>query len=472
MPETTTISPSGSIYIKALLSDAKWATNTLTYSFPTSSSHYGMSYSDEPSNGFGAFNVGQKAATRAALKLYASVGNLAFREITETGSQHADLRYAQSNEPYTAWAYFPSFFDYGGDVWLNKASKEFASPVKGNYAFMTIVHETGHALGLEHPHQGAAIMPLARDTMEYTVMSYRSYKGASVGGGYDNETWGYSQSLMMYDIAAIQHLYGANYATNSGNTTYAWLPTTGEMLINGRGQGAPGENRVFQTVWDGNGIDTYDLSRYRTAVSIDLNPGAWTKTSITQRAKLDEGSKKFAAGNIANALLYNDDPHSLIEKAIGGSGSDVIKGNLGSNSLQGRSGHDKLYGREGNDALNGGSGNDKLIGQSGRDVLTGGSGADTFVFSGTGDSYGSEKDVIRDFRSRIDHIDLRRIDANANQGGNQAFTFIDHNSFSSRAGELRYAGGIVAGDVNGDGITDFEIVVAGVSRLTGSDFYL
>ncbi|WP_457092038.1 M10 family metallopeptidase [Microvirga sp. P5_D2] len=472
MPETLTLSPSGNVYINAVLSDVKWATNTLTYSFPTSASHYGAFYSEEPSNGFGAFNAEQKAAARAGLKLYASVANLSFQEIAETGSQHADLRYAQSNTPYTAWGYFPSSFDFGGDVWLNKASKEYNDPIKGTYAFITIVHETGHALGLEHPHEGATIMPLARDTMEYTVMSYRSYNGASVSGGYDNEKWGYSQSLMMFDIAAIQHMYGANYATNSGNTTYAWLPTTGEMLINGHGQRAPGANRVFQTVWDGGGIDTYNFSRYSSALSIDLNPGAWTKTSLTQRAKLDEGSRKLAAGNIANALLHNDDPRSLIEKAIGGAASDVIKGNAVANTLKGGSGHDKLYGREGNDILNGGNGNDKLFGQSGSDFLMGGKGADTFVFWSTDESFGSERDVIRDFRSRIDHIDLRRIDADANQGGDQAFIFIDHNAFGNRAGELRFAGGIVAGDVNGDSIADLEIVLAGVSRLARSDFYL
>jgi serralysin len=472
MPETSTLSLSSSVYINAILSDVKWATNTLTYSFPTSASHYGAFYGEEPSNGFGTFNADQKAAARAALKLYASVANLAFQEIAETSSQHADLRYAESNAPYTAWAYFPSPFDFGGDVWLNKAGKEYDNPVKGNYAFMTIVHETGHALGLEHPHEGTIVMPLARDTVEYTVMSYRSYKGASVGGGYDNEKWGYAQSLMMFDIAAIQQMYGANYATNSGNTTYSWLPATAEMLVNGRGQGAPGGNRMFQTVWDGNGVDTYDFSRYKNAVSIDLDPGAWTKTSLTQRAKLDEDSKKLAAGNIANALLYNDDPRSLIEKAIGGWASDVIKGNAMANSLQGRSGHDQLYGREGNDILNGGNGNDKLFGQSGGDILTGGKGADTFVFWSADESFGSERDVIRDFRSRIDHIDLRRIDADANQGGDQAFIFIDHNTFGNRAGELRFAGGIVAGDVNGDGIADLEIVLASASHLARSDFYL
>ncbi len=472
MPEISTLDRSGNVYVDALLSDVKWATSRLTYSFPTSANHYGAFYGEEPTNGFGAFSASHKAAVRAVLKLYASVSNLTFQAITETTSHHAELRYALSNEPYTAWAYFPSSFDFGGDVWLNKAGRKYDNPIKGNYAFMTIVHETGHALGLEHPHEGSSILPLARDSVQHTVMSYRSYAGASIGRGYGNEEWSYPQSLMMDDIAAIQHMYGANYATNSGNTTYAWLPTTGEMIVNGHRQGAPGGNRIFQTVWDGNGFDTYDFSRYTTSLAIDLNPGAWTKTTLAQRPMVDEGRKKFAAGSIANALLYNDDTRSLIEKAVGGSGRDIIKGNTAANILKGNSGNDKLYGREGSDILNGGSGNDKLFGQSGADVLTGGKGADTFVFWGTSDSYGTEKDIIRDFRSRVDHIDLRIIDADANQGGDQAFIFIEQSAFGHRAGELRFADSLLAGDVNGDGLADLEIVLAGVSRLVRADFYL
>ena len=122
-------------------------------------------------------------------------------------------------------------------------------------------------------------MPAHRDSMEYTVMSYSSYAGASPSDGYMNETWGFAQSLMMYDIAALQHLYGADYSTQSGNTVYSWSDITGQMSINGVGQGTPGDNRILLTVWDGGGTDTYDFSNYVTPVEVDLRPGEWTTTS-------------------------------------------------------------------------------------------------------------------------------------------------------------------------------------------------
>src|SRR4029079_18733149 len=141
---------------------------------------------------------------------------------------------------------------------------------------------------------------------EYSIMSYRSYIGASVTGGYTNAAYGYAQTLMMYDISAIQNMYGANYTTNSGNTVYKWDPTTGQETINGVAQAAPGGNTIFMTIWDGGGTDTYDFSNYTTSVSINLQPGSWTTASTAQLANL--GGGHTAIGNIANAMLYNNNP--------------------------------------------------------------------------------------------------------------------------------------------------------------------
>ncbi len=66
-------------------------------------------------------------------------------------------------------------------------------------------------------------MTADRNSMEFTVMTYAGYIGASTTGGYVNETFGYAQSLMMYDIAALQFAYGANYTTRAGNTTYTFI---------------------------------------------------------------------------------------------------------------------------------------------------------------------------------------------------------------------------------------------------------
>jgi len=470
MPATSAIAAATDPNVNALVSGETWATNRLTFSFPGSSVYYGSPYGGgEHQNQFAPFLSAQQAAARSALQLYASVANLSFSEIAETVSQHADIRFARSGATGTAWAYFPSEDAAGGDVWVGR-SKTYDAPRKGNYAFLTLVHEIGHALGLDHAHGGNA-MPLSRDSIEYTVMSYRPYVGASLSRGYTNETWGYAQSLMMYDIAAIQHMYGANYATNSTSTHYTWTPT-GQSYVNGVLQASAGGNRIFQTVWDGGGTDTYDFTKFTTGVKVDLKPGAWTITSQTQRAKLTWDGSKLAAGNIANALLYGGSLQSIIENARGGSGNDVLKGNAARNSLQGNAGNDQLYGDNGNDALSGGAGNDMLGGQSGADVLLGGSGADSFRFWATSDSTAAACDTIKDFKRGQDHIDLRGIDANTKAAGDQAFTFIGKAAFSGKAGQLKFASGVLSGDVNGDKIADLVVKVAGLSALAKSDFYL
>ncbi|HMV73303.1 MAG TPA: M10 family metallopeptidase C-terminal domain-containing protein, partial [Microthrixaceae bacterium] len=53
------------------------------------------------------------------------------------------------------------------------------------------------------------------------------------------------------------------------------------------GGGAFVGNKIFETVWDGGGTDTYDFSSYGTSVRVDLNPGAWTTTDVRQLVDLD-----------------------------------------------------------------------------------------------------------------------------------------------------------------------------------------
>jgi hypothetical protein len=353
MPGVSFVGSTGNQDINGILSGVRWTPNSLTFSFPSSASFYGSNYGEgEPNNGFAQLNSTQQSVVRTIFQNYSAVANLTFTEITETASTHADLRFAKSLVPSTAWAYYPWTGAEGGDSWYRNSST-YNNPVKGNYAYLTFVHEIGHALGLKHGHEtdtyGA--MTTAHDSMEYSVMTYRGYVGAPTSGGYTNETWGYTQSLMMYDIAALQTMYGANYNTNSGNTTYNWSQTTGELFVNGVGQGAPGGNRIFMTIWDGNGFDVYNFSNYTTNVTVNLAPGNWTTTSTAQLAHLDywDANTHIAAGNIANALLFNNNTQSLIEAAYGGSGNDTIVGNQTNNTLRGNGGNDALNGDAGTD---------------------------------------------------------------------------------------------------------------------------
>ena len=370
----------------ALNSGDLWNHTNLTYGFPTLASQYPLAFT-EPDNNFEGFNVTQIGAATQFLQSIASVANLTFQQAGSPGL--ADIRYAMSDEADVAYAYLPTNAgpsNHGGDAWFRNSpiagdtQPAFDNPVKGDYAWMGILHETGHTLGLKHGHEFPFALSADHDSTEFSVMTYRSFVGQPPNG-YTNETWGYPQTLMMYDIAALQAMYGANFNTNSGNSVYTWNPTTGEMSINGVGQGAPGNgaggsaNRVFETIWDGGGTDTYDLSNYGGGVTIDLTPGGWSTISAVQIANL--GGGHIARGNVFNALQYGGDPRSLIENADGGAGNDSITGNAADNRLEGRGGNDQLFGMDGNDAfyftndfsaldhVDGGSGNNDQIGLQG-----------------------------------------------------------------------------------------------------------
>ena len=128
-----------------------------------------------------------------------------------------------------------------------------------------------------------------------------------------------------------------------------------------------------------------------------------------------------------------------------------------------------LNGTEGDNVLEGAGGDDTLIGGAGTDRLSGGGGADVFVFYlPVHSTPGAARDVILDFKSGIDTIDLASL-AGKIRG---PLDFIGDDPFSGSRGEVRYEHHIVAFDRNGDGAADFEIRLKGGPDLTADDLHL
>jgi Ca2+-binding RTX toxin-like protein len=188
----------------------------------------------------------------------------------------------------------------------------------------------------------------------------------------------------------------------------------------------------------------------------------------------------------------------------GNSGANRLAGNDQANVIDGGAGNDTLEGDKGNDQLLGGEGNDSLVGGNGVDTLTGGAGKDIFDFnqSDLADQVVTKSgklslDIITDFVSGDDLIDLSGIDANTLVGGDQAFKFVG--KADAKTGEIGYktfgninaaesalgldldgidgpgAVGpvtVIYGNTDADNDAEFAIVVYGKLDITNNDFLL
>lgn len=457
-------------------------------------------------NGFQEFNQAQQNAAKFALDNVSAVSGLKFQEVDEGDPtfslnpfdddfgfsfKHGTIRFAETDSTSAPAFGIPPLDrvrillgeGFLGDTWFDNDGR-FDAPTPGDYAFLTIMHELGHAIGLKHGHESGLFgtnipewlaealtdvdgpsLPDNKNSLEFSIMTYRS----AIGGpdSLQAEMFGYPQSLMMLDIQALQYMYGANYDTNATDTVYSWDPNTGTMSINGVAQLRPGgtdntpaSNRVLLTIWDGNGNDTYDLSAYTTGVSINLLPGEWTKTSDAQIADLGASD---ARGNIANALLFNGDQRSLIENANGGSGNDTIIGNVLDNVLRGNDGNDSLVGSEGKDTLEGGAGNDTLDGGVDDDSLVGGAGNDSILGGDGADTIdaGSDNDTVLGGAGRDT---IHGGDGNDSLSGEG-----DDDIVFGQAGNDTISGGDGNDTLTGDAGNDSISGDAGNDSITGGD---
>ncbi|HGJ5872259.1 MAG TPA: M10 family metallopeptidase C-terminal domain-containing protein [Arsenophonus apicola] len=416
----------------------RFQNNEITYSFTSS----------DDSDEINELTHEQRIQVKESLDAWSDVINIKFIEVDKNTA--STLRFFPSmNLQDGKFSYLsnqdmnldsiPCFFNI-------QTHRHILQPEKGSYGRMVLVHQIGHALGLTHPgnytnivsdiespqylqwkHERESYWNKANyleDSLKYTVMSNWSekYTNADFGGAYP-------YTPLIDDIYAVQQLYGANMAARKGDTIYGFNANADKnyYLINEDDKG-----NIF-TVWDADGNDTFDFAGYYQDQQINLNPGSFSNV----------GGLK---GNISIAKEV------IIENAIGGRGNDIIIGNEFNNIINGGAGSDIIYGGLGQDILWGGNNVDptkfseniaaihsyvlftppyqesqqsehivktnnlkKLLATSlENETLS----SDVFVYTAFEESLPTSPDMIMDFRTNRDKIDLSAINASHNIANN------------------------------------------------------
>lgn len=320
---------------------------------------------------FAPFDAAQRAATLRAFGLVAEVANLTFAQVADNGLEpgigNSRITFhAGSVNSLVSGATLPYFADgtdliHAAGITLNNQGMANRVAAEGfvDWSALVILHEILHAIGLSHPgtYNGPGYnyedhADFAQDTRQFSVMSY--WAAAKYGADHIRDGNQYVASTpLLYDILALQQLYGANMTTRTGDTVYGFNSNAGQAPFDFAVNPGP-----VIAIWDAGGNDTIDLSGYSAASRIDLNQGAFSDAGGLTR-------------NVAIAF------GAVIENAVGGAGNDVVIGNASANRIFLQAG--------GDDEAHGGGGNDGVYfgrAYTGADRVFGGDGVDSVALQG------------------------------------------------------------------------------------------
>jgi serralysin len=265
-----------------------------------------------------------------------------------------------------------------GDVFLSSDLRDEDNLDPGDSGFQTFLHETGHALGLKHPFEGEFQLPSAQDNYAYSLMSYTSSRNyipdftyepstgsASYTAGMPEKSSAYHTQYSLFDIQTLQHIYGLNLSTKTGDDTYTLTF----------------DDYAYMSIWDAEGIDTLDFSSTTFPSYIDLSGGTLSSIDVhdidyQMQATIDQLHEQGANGlddwvadiySRDGAGFYTGENNLAIvagtcmENLKTGSADDTVSDNLVDNYIETGAGDDRimLY-KGGFDIIDAGSGFDTV----------------------------------------------------------------------------------------------------------------
>lgn len=361
--------------------------------------------------------------------------------------------------------------DVNGDDFTGDANRDYAIPDDNPFAAASGRDEIW-ATGLRNPWRAS----FDRTTGDLYIgdvgqgereeINFQS--GGSAGG--ENYGWRIREGTLPFAGGSTAGLtdpvldYGHLAAPDGG------FSVTGGYVYRGQGPGMQGvylyADFVSNQIWSFRVVDGQAVDAANRTAQIKAAGGTV------------DGIASFGEDGRGNLYIVGIDGEiwRITPQKGAGDMADSISGGAGDDRILGGVGNDTLRGDEGNDTLNGNGQNDIIRGGAGMDELRGGRGADVFEFNKATHSTGSG-DMIADFGKGADKISLRKLDADADQGGNQNFTFIGEDAFDD-AGQVRIRTSgqdtIVLINLDADTTAEMRITLLNTSlnTISASDFIL